>query len=208
MRRHPWRRLTTSHSKKTGRPHLSPSLSSSPPHGAKESEPDLPSKAKSQDVEPPTEYTQRKEGAKNDAPPNGSERRLGKAACFTPDWDRRHRRQAPTGIGVLPGAGNGDVERRLRRGTMRPRCPYGHRGLEVSKKGGLSCPPVFPSCYAIRRVGSVEWELRPPWSAPGKTQLPGGKNAAAPRRLERRRSSSTASPRRPCRVCPFPGRLR
>ena len=44
-----------------------------PPHGAKESErTDLPSKAKSQDVEPPSfEYTQRsKEGAKNDAPPN------------------------------------------------------------------------------------------------------------------------------------------
>ncbi len=29
--------------------------------------------------------------------------------------------QAPTGIGVLPGAGNGDVERRLSRRTMRPR---------------------------------------------------------------------------------------
>ena len=29
--------------------------------------------------------------------------------------------QAPTGTGVLPGAGNGDVERRLSRGTMRPR---------------------------------------------------------------------------------------
>ena len=28
---------------------------------------------------------------------------------------------APTGTGVLPGAGNGDVERRLSRGTMRPR---------------------------------------------------------------------------------------
>ena len=59
--------------KKPGGRIVSPSLSSSPPHGAKESErTDLPSKAKSQDVEPPSfEYTQRsKEGAKNDAPPN------------------------------------------------------------------------------------------------------------------------------------------
>ncbi len=72
-RRRPRRRLTTSHSKKPGGRIVSPSLSSSPPHGAKESErTDLPSKAKSQDVEPPSfEYTQRsKEGAKNDAPPN------------------------------------------------------------------------------------------------------------------------------------------
>ena len=72
-RRRPRRRLTTSHSKKTGRPHRLSLPQLVPPHGAKESErTDLPSKAKSQDVEPPSfEYTQRsKEGAKNDAPPN------------------------------------------------------------------------------------------------------------------------------------------
>ena len=73
-RRRPRRRLTTSYSKKNRAAASSlPPSARPPPHGAKESErTDLPSKAKSQDVEPPSfEYTQSsKEGAKNDAPPN------------------------------------------------------------------------------------------------------------------------------------------
>ena len=59
--------------KKPGGRIVSPSLSSSSPHGAKYRErTDLPSKANSQDIEPLSfEYTQRsKEGAKDDAPPN------------------------------------------------------------------------------------------------------------------------------------------
>ena len=70
-RRHPWRRLTTSHSKKLGRPRRLSLLSSSSPHGESARErTGLPSNAKGQDIEPPSfEYTQRsKEGAKNDAP--------------------------------------------------------------------------------------------------------------------------------------------
>ena len=98
-RRHPWRRLTTSHSKIIGRPRRLSLPQLVLPHGGKEIErTDFPSDAKCRDVEPPTfEYTQRsKEGAKNDAPPNEQRplgRRLGKASrsgvFCAPTWDRR-----------------------------------------------------------------------------------------------------------------------
>ena len=89
--------------KNSGGPVVSPSLSSSSPHGERARErTGLPSNAKFQDVEPPSfEYTHcSKEGAKNDAPPN--EQRpfrspIGKGVERRPSGRR-------LGGGVLPGA--------------------------------------------------------------------------------------------------------
>ena len=127
-RRHPWRRLTTSHSKNSGGPIVSPSLSSSSPHGERARErTGLPSNAMGQDIETPSfeythctkegakngapsgqdveppsfEYTQRsKEGAKNDAPPN-EQRPLGRRLGKASRSGVFH---APTGTGAFPGA--------------------------------------------------------------------------------------------------------
>ncbi len=72
-RRHPCRRLTTSHSRKTGRPHcLSPPLLVLTPQREKVRRAQSPFEEENQDVQPPGfEFTHRsKEGAKDDAPPN------------------------------------------------------------------------------------------------------------------------------------------
>ena len=98
--------------KNSGGPVVSPSLSSSSPHGERARErTGLPSNTKGRDVEPPSfEYTRSsKEGAKNDAPPNEqrpfgspigkgverrlSRRRLGEGVLC-----------APVGSGVFLGA--------------------------------------------------------------------------------------------------------
>ena len=72
-RRHPCRRLTTSHSRKTGGPHrLSPPVFVPTPQRENERRDRSLFEEENQDVQLPSfEITRRsKEGAKNDAPPN------------------------------------------------------------------------------------------------------------------------------------------
>ena len=139
--------------KKPGGRIVSPSLSSSPPHGAKESErTDLPSKAKSQDVEPPSfEYTQRsKEGAKNDAPPNEhrlSTRRPGRAS------ERR-----PSGRRLGPASGAASFRRRLGSASFRAPGMATWSGDSVGER----CDPAgHPQGVPLRSpgIGSLKEEV-------------------------------------------------
>ena len=86
---------------------------------------------------------------------------------------------APTGTGVLPGAGNGDVERRLSRGTMQPRRAL-TQGVPLRSSGDWS------DRAARNRPSSGRLEVAPPGKEHGARGTRPSQSARETRRSKRR----------------------
>ena len=110
-------------------------------------------------------------------PPNGATvRRPLPGHCRTRGWSGVF--QAPTGNGVLPGAGNGDVERRHGRGTMRPR--------RAPTRGAPTVIGNWSDRAARNRPSSGRLEVAPPGKEHGARETRPSQSARETRRSKRR----------------------
>ncbi len=106
---------------------------------------------------------------------------------------------APTGIGVLPGAGNGGVERQLSRGTMRP-----HR---APTRGAPTVIGDWSDRAARNRPSSGRLEVAPPGKEHGARETRPSQSARERRRLSKRRPEGRRSQSAP-RTTPLPPGVR